>query len=47
VTLDGESVSIAVKQANLEVLKELFVCTHCGKEAPEMDKCGKCLGSDM
>eukprot|EP00802_Teleaulax_amphioxeia_P007226 Tamp_07232.p1 GENE.Tamp_07232~~Tamp_07232.p1 ORF type:complete len:566 (-),score=139.09 Tamp_07232:562-2259(-) len=43
VTLDGESVSIAVKQANLEVLKENFVCTHCGKEAPEMDKCGKCL----
>jgi len=43
VTLDGESVSIAVKQANLEVLKELFVCTHCSKEAPEMDKCGKCL----
>ena len=43
VTLEGESVSIAVKQANLEVVQEFFVCTHCGKVAIEMDKCGKCL----
>ena len=43
ITLDGESASIAVKQANLEVLRELFSCTHCGKKAPKMPKCHKCF----
>ena len=43
VTLDGDSVSIAVKQTNLEMIPHVYTCEHCGVKAPKMSKCKKCF----
>ena len=45
VTLDGDSESVAVKPANLEELRHLHACTHCGATATKMSKCQKCFKS--
>mmetsp|Transcript_66534 Transcript_66534/g.97335 ORF Transcript_66534/g.97335 Transcript_66534/m.97335 type:complete len:487 (+) Transcript_66534:221-1681(+) len=43
VTLDGDTVSIAVKQTNLEMIPHVYTCEHCGVKAPKMSKCKKCF----